>query len=441
MPDGLIGWPDLKDDFFTLDAADDAIKRVDGLPQDANGWTRLPLNRPAGVLALEIPRADGKPGVLQVDTGNAEGVSLSAARWKEWRAAHPHAHGGWHLNFMPGSGPAIGRYYEADDLSIGPLTWQGVTIRKARPNETGIVEGDDVFEASIGIAALRQLNLIIDRTNQTAYVRRSPDWVPSQEAPRRKAQRGAMASTNSTVRLNFQAHEYAALAEAAFNSGKLDAAVTNLTRLLELEPVNAGALAARGEALLRLHAAEGSGTNLDRSLADLSRALELDAGITHAYYGRGSVCYVTQRWEDALNDFRQFCAKAPSEANYPRFFIWLVRAHKGQQAVADLELGAWFGPGQKVEADRWQRKIGTFLLGRMSEPDFLTAGNRGHDSGRQCEGWFYAGMKRRFSGDAATARDYLQKCLATDRKDFDEYNFAAAELRALDQEGRATGAR
>ena len=186
MPDGLIGWPDLKDDFFTLDAAEDAIKRVDGLPQDTNGWTRLPLNRPAGVLALEIPRADGKTGVLQVDTGNAEGVSLSPARWKEWRATHRHARGGWHLNFMPGSGPAIGRWYEADNLAIGPLTWQRVTIRKARPNETGIVEGDDVFEASIGLAALRQLNLIIDLTNHMAYVRRDPDWVPSQEAQRTK---------------------------------------------------------------------------------------------------------------------------------------------------------------------------------------------------------------------------------------------------------------
>jgi len=432
--DGVIGWPDLKDDFFTLDTRDDAIKRLDRLPQDTNGWIRLPLNRPAGVLALEIPRADGKTGVLEVDTGNAEGVSLSPKRWKEWRATHPHARGGWQINFMPGSGPAIGRQYEAEDLAIGPLTWKRVNIRKARPSETGIVEGNDVFEASIGLAALRQLNLIIDRTNHTAYVRRDPDWVPSQEDHRRKTQRGAMASTNSTVRLGLREHEYWGLAVEALDSGKLDTAFTNASRLLELRPDHAGALAVRGAALFRLHVAEGSGTNLDRALGDLSRALELDPGITSLYSIRGYIYYLTQRWDDALRDFRQFCEKAPNEANYQRFFIWLIRARKGEPAAADQELGAWCGPGKKPKATRWEKNIGAFLLSRMSEADLLGAARRGNDSGRQCEAWFYAGMKRLFSGDTATARDYFQKCLATDRKDFDEYNLAAAELRFLERQ-------
>jgi lipoprotein NlpI len=436
--DGAIGWPDLKDDFFAIDAADDAIKRVDRLPQDTNGWTRLPLSRPAGVLALEIPRADGKTGVLEVDTGNAEGISLSPTRWKEWRATHPHARGGWQFNFMPGSGPAIGRQYEADDLVIGPLTWRRVTLRRARPSETGIAEGDDVFEASIGLAALRQLNLIIDRTNHMAYVRRSPDWVPSQEAHRRKAQRGAMASTNSTVRLGLREHEYWDLAVEALDSGKLDTAVTNASRLLELRLDHAGALAVRGTALFRLHVAESSATNLDKALGDLNRALELDPGITSLYSIRGYIYYLTQRWDDALRDFRQFCEKAPNEANYQRFFIWLIRARKGEQAAADQELGAWFGPGKKPKANRWEKNIGAFLLGRMGEAEFLGAAGRGNDSGRQCEAWFYAGMKRLLSGDAATARDYFQRCLATDRKDFDEYNFAAAELALLERQSHAS---
>ena len=186
--------------------------------------------------------------------------------------------------------------------------------------------------------------------------------------------------------------------------------------------------------LFKLHAAEGSGTNLDRSLANLNRALELDAGNTQAYYVRGRVCYVMQRWEDGLRDFRHFCEKAPGEASYPRFFIWLMRARKGEQVAADQELGAWFGPGKKPKANHWEKNIGTFLLGGMGEADFLGAASRGHDSGRQCEGWFYAGMKCLLSGDAAAARDYFQKCLATERKDFDEYNFAAAELRLLERQ-------
>ena len=427
--DGVIGWPNLADDFLAIDAANDAIKGVDQLPQATNGWTKIPLCRHTDVLAFEIRRADGKKGVLEVDTGNAEGLSLSPARWKNWRADHPHAHGGWQFNFMFGSGPALGRHYVAKDLAIGPLTWDRVTIRKARRTEINTAASDEVFEASMGIAALRQFNLIIDRTNHMAYVRRDPAWDPSREAHHRSASRSAPASANSTARLNCQAHEYADLAQAALESGKFEEAVTNITHLLKLEPDNAGAWAGRGGALLRLHGAEDCGTNFDCSLADLNRALELDADIASAYEQRASIYYLTQRWDDALRDYRRFCAKAPGEANYQRFYIWLILARKGEPAAADQELGAWFGPGKKPKATRWERTIAAFLLGHMIEAAFVDAGRRGHDSGRQCEAWYYAGMKRLLSGDTTTARDDFKKCLATGRKDYEEYNFAAAELR------------
>jgi gag-polyprotein putative aspartyl protease len=431
--DGVIGWPDLKDDFLAIDASDDTIKSVPGLPRDPNAWIKLPLYRRTEVLALQIPYADGKTGVLEIDTGNPDAVSLSPARWKAWRANHRHAHRGWHFTFMPGSGLFFGRTYEAEDLSIGPLTWKRVGIRKASPTEIHTAEGGDVFEGSIGIAALRQLNLIIDRTNHIAWLQPNPDWARQEDAHRPKASCNA-APAKSTVRLDFRAHEYGDLAMEAFESDKFDAVITNITRLLELEPDNAGALAVRGTASFRMQFDQGGVTNLDQALSDLSRALELDPGITPLYNIRAHIYYLTQRWDSALKDFRHFCEKDHSEANYPRFFIWLMTARKGERAAADQELGACFGPGKRPKASRWEKDIGAFLLGNMSEAAFLRAASRGHDPGLQCEAWFYAGMKRLLSGDAATAQSYFKKCLATDKKDFDEYIFAAAELRRLDQQ-------
>lgn len=52
-------------------------------------------------------------------------------------------------------------------------------------------------------------------------------------------------------------------------------------------------------------------------------------------------------------------------------------------------------------------------------------------------GRFYAGMKRLLAGDTTAARDDFRKCLATDRKDFDEYGFAAAELRLLERQSQS----
>ena len=100
--DGIIGWPDMRDDCIAIDALSQTICGVERAPADTNGWLRLSVYPRAGLLALQTPRADGKTGVWEVDTGNDGGVSLSPARWKEWRATHPHAHGKWTFSFMPG---------------------------------------------------------------------------------------------------------------------------------------------------------------------------------------------------------------------------------------------------------------------------------------------------------------------------------------------------
>jgi hypothetical protein len=41
-------------------------------------------------------------------------------------------------------------------------------------------------------------------------------------------------------------------------------------------------------------------------------------------------------------------------------------------------------------------------------------------------------MKKRFAGNKAGAADYLHKCLATEHKDYLEYQFAESELKALE---------
>lgn len=40
-------------------------------------------------------------------------------------------------------------------------------------------------------------------------------------------------------------------------------------------------------------------------------------------------------------------------------------------------------------------------------------------------------MKKLLSGDKKTAADYFHKCLATEQKDFTEFQLAQSELKAL----------
>ncbi|MDB6023037.1 MAG: Lipoprotein NlpI, partial [Pedosphaera sp.] len=200
---------------------------------------------------------------------------------------------------------------------------------------------------------------------------------------------------------------------------------------LELQPSNAWANAICGEARYELAASQGSVTNLDLALGNLDRALELDPEIVRAYFVRGNARYLMRKWDGARQDYRRYCELNPSDASYPSFFIWLIHARGGERAAADKELSACLDKLRKGDYGPWQKKIGALLLDRLGEAEFLRAAHV-RDTGEQCEAWYYAGMKRQLAGDLATAKDYFQKCVATARKDFFEYNFAAAELKAME---------
>jgi len=103
----------------------------------------------------------------------------------------------------------------------------------------------------------------------------------------------------------------------------------------------------------------------------------------------------------------------------------------GEQEVATKELQAYGNTLKTGKSGDWPMKISHFLTGQLAETDFFKAAdNAGKKKDREqhCEAYFYAGSKRLIEGDKITATNYFEKCLATEVKNFNEYQSAAAEL-------------
>lgn len=426
--DGVIGWPDMMDDVLAINATKSTITGMEKLPGETSSWVKLPIYPHTGVLALQIPRADDKIGVVEVDTGNSGGVSLSPERWKEWKATHPRAHWSWTLDMMPGSGAILGRRYTADEVTIGPIVLTNVPIRKANRTELGIAGPDGVVEASIGFEALERLNLVVDQKNKFAYLQPKPA-PPITNEVRHQVSRShePIAHTNSVVHVRFKKHELLDEAIEAIRAEKPPEAIVGCEHYLAVDPTNAWIIACCGEARYKLAASEGSATNVERALGELNHALELNPNIVPGYYVRGSANYLAHQWDAAVKDYRHFCELNLEFRTYPNFFIWMIRSQQGKRDDADKELDAYLTSNRK-RLGPWEKKVGNFLLGHMSESDFLRTSN---SNGAQCEAWFYAGLKRELAGEKKVARDYLQKCVATGKKPAYEYGFAVAELKAL----------
>jgi tetratricopeptide (TPR) repeat protein len=170
--------------------------------------------------------------------------------------------------------------------------------------------------------------------------------------------------------------------------------------------------------------------DLNAAIAALDRVIKLHSDNAGAHYYRGCAYFMKRDWAKALSDFQHHCDLRKEEEYQvfaARFYIWLIRARLGDREAADRELAPYMEGHPPEWSNGWDAKTGNFLLGRISEDDFLLSLNDNPGTA-----WFYAGMIRLLSNDMRNAAEDFRKSMAMGEKKQDvEVKMAAAELKAL----------
>lgn len=207
--------------------------------------------------------------------------------------------------------------------------------------------------------------------------------------------------------------------------GHQEEALKDFTQAVLLDPkIVAGYL---GRAAVR----EDRGDFLDAK-SDYAKAIELDPKNARAYKRRGYLHFRLRAWDQSLSDLRRACELDPSDQDYPRAFIWILRAKCGEREGATRELKEYMAAHK--DAASWSAKNLRFLSGDLKESDYLRDAGTGSDKDaldRKCEAYFYSGILRLLEKQIPTASQYFWYALETDRHTFIEYDAAVAELRAL----------
>jgi tetratricopeptide (TPR) repeat protein len=240
---------------------------------------------------------------------------------------------------------------------------------------------------------------------------------------------GAIADYTEAIALNPKLPlAYSDRGQARQAKGDLDGALADYTQALALDPKIAIAYFRRG----LIEACKG---NLDGAIADSTQSLDLDPKNAQAYYNRGFAKLVRGNLDGATSDLKSFCDAAPRDrfADNARLYLWLISKMQASKLDADQELSDALENNWNTSTDDFTAKTAAFLLGRVTESDYLASANSSDadtDAAQHCQAWYFAGMKRLLMGDKGTAADYFQKCLATGKKDFCEYILAKAQLQA-----------
>ena len=173
--DGLIGWPQFSKNVWLIEAATLTAKGTRQVPEDALGWNRFKVLTNYNVLALEIPESGTNKLLIVIDTGMSGGVTLSPERWRLWKAAHPRNPKSLTAYNMLSAGNFLKEESWAENLAIGSLVLTDVPVMEAGKDQ--VVAKSTAYAATIGMGALKRLELVVDGKQNFAYVR--PKQTPS----------------------------------------------------------------------------------------------------------------------------------------------------------------------------------------------------------------------------------------------------------------------
>ena len=165
--DGAVGWPALSNNVIHLDLAVPEVSLLTNVPPKTANWVKFRIPPASEILKLEVPDDEGGMMVVDVDTGKDRGVILNPREWRAWKAAHTNQPITLDASYMPGAGLVVREESFAREISFGPLTLTEVPIMEANKAELAT---DPKFEASLGVVALKRLEMIIDGRRGIVYV-------------------------------------------------------------------------------------------------------------------------------------------------------------------------------------------------------------------------------------------------------------------------------
>jgi hypothetical protein len=173
--DGAVGWGALRGNIICIDANSLTVTFLSEMPREALSWRQFGIRTNSGFLFLKVDAGEPSNGVVLVDTGFSGGVALAPPNWREWKAAHPRQLATLDSYFMPGAGLVITEEMLARELGLGSLSLTDVPVTEANPAQVAL--GGKRYQASLGLTALKRLDLIVDGEHGVAYLR--PTRVPA----------------------------------------------------------------------------------------------------------------------------------------------------------------------------------------------------------------------------------------------------------------------
>jgi hypothetical protein len=170
--DGALGWPAISNNIFSIDCDAHEVNFSQNLPNKLAGWTKFHIQTIAGDLTLELTNGKKLEKIVALDSGTPYGVMLNSQKWHGWELVHTNRPMTLEAYYTPTPGLVVAKEGWADKVSLGALTLTDVPVMEADSGSVALFSSPKTqYEATLGLAAMKRLDIIVDGIHGFAYVR------------------------------------------------------------------------------------------------------------------------------------------------------------------------------------------------------------------------------------------------------------------------------
>jgi len=210
--------------------------------------------------------------------------------------------------------------------------------------------------------------------------------------------------------------------EACLLAGQEDQALADFSHLIDVQPELSDGYVMRSKVYL-------SRAEFEQAAADLTRVLEMEPGNAIARLRRGMAYELSGRSEPALADYERIARSGGPAGEYARLWHYILLRQDGQDAAADDVLAS----RGAVEADNvWTNELLDFFAGDLSSDELLATATT---DDQRAEAYYYIGRQALLDNRPEDAEEAFARCVALNRIDVLETDFARALLRRVEQAG------
>jgi len=167
--DGIVGWPYIRKTLIKVDAASATAMPLHLSSEPGSEWRRFEIQPKCDSLILRVPASGEARLAVAVDSGSPAGVRLPRAAWKQWKDLHERAPITLKLYYQPGMGNILAEESWADEIKIGCITLSNVPVMEGNVSDS--THDNVTISATLGVAALRHFELLLDGKHGFAYTR------------------------------------------------------------------------------------------------------------------------------------------------------------------------------------------------------------------------------------------------------------------------------